>query len=128
MIRRPPRSTRTDTLFPYTTLFRSRVFDRIGGRDGIFRLRHGALDQHRRLVLRQRRAFVELAVDLPVELAHAPAAAQGFDLIELAGVEIGRAHVCTPVTNAHLVCRLMPEHKNYEYQPQHPQVRAPISS
>src|SRR3546814_2508613 len=25
MIRRPPRSTRTDTLFPYTTLFRSIV-------------------------------------------------------------------------------------------------------
>src|SRR3546814_18778035 len=37
MIRRPPRSTRTDTLFPYTTLFRSlaRRFDgglaRLGG-------------------------------------------------------------------------------------------------
>src|SRR3546814_1059976 len=31
MIRRPPRSTRTDTLFPYTTLFRSnrRVQDTI---------------------------------------------------------------------------------------------------
>src|SRR3546814_1430599 len=30
MIRRPPRSTRTDTLFPYTTLFRSpdRLFER----------------------------------------------------------------------------------------------------
>src|SRR3546814_16358035 len=27
MIRRPPRSTRTDTLFPYTTLFRSLGFD-----------------------------------------------------------------------------------------------------
>src|SRR3546814_17750416 len=28
MLRRPPRSTRTDTLFPYTTLFRSlRLFD-----------------------------------------------------------------------------------------------------
>src|SRR3546814_4436417 len=26
MIRRPPRSTRTDTLFPYTTLFRAHVF------------------------------------------------------------------------------------------------------
>src|SRR3546814_15779824 len=26
MIRRPPRSTRTDTLFPYTTLFRSSAF------------------------------------------------------------------------------------------------------
>src|SRR3546814_5427263 len=27
MIRRPPRSTRTDTLFPYTTLFRSHIDD-----------------------------------------------------------------------------------------------------
>src|SRR3546814_13432063 len=26
MIRRPPRSTRTDTLFPYTTLFRSNTY------------------------------------------------------------------------------------------------------
>src|SRR3546814_3945481 len=36
MIRRPPRSTRTDTLFPYTTLFRShaegREADRADGR------------------------------------------------------------------------------------------------
>src|SRR3546814_12702860 len=31
MIRRPPRSTRTDTLFPYTTLFRSEERDRTGG-------------------------------------------------------------------------------------------------
>src|SRR3546814_1243232 len=30
MIRRPPRSTRTDTLFPYTTLFRSRVAVEVG--------------------------------------------------------------------------------------------------
>src|SRR3546814_18531579 len=30
MIRRPPRSTRTDTLFPYTTLFRSRIPDSTG--------------------------------------------------------------------------------------------------
>src|SRR3546814_9235558 len=28
MIRRPPRSTRTDTLFPYTTLFRSKELTR----------------------------------------------------------------------------------------------------
>src|SRR3546814_5180885 len=28
MLRRPPRSTRTDTLFPYTTLFRSRLAPR----------------------------------------------------------------------------------------------------
>src|SRR3546814_14697728 len=33
MIRRPPRSTRTDTLFPYTTLFRS------GSDDNVLELR-----------------------------------------------------------------------------------------
>src|SRR3546814_9717156 len=33
MIRRPPRSTRTDTLFPYTTLVRSEWLDRFDGFD-----------------------------------------------------------------------------------------------
>src|SRR3546814_18188613 len=32
MIRRPPRSTRTDTLFPYTTLFRSEACRHLPGR------------------------------------------------------------------------------------------------
>src|SRR3546814_3117280 len=46
MIRRPPRSTRTDTLFPYTTLFRS-LRHRVGdpGR-GVQRLRQ---PPHRRV-------------------------------------------------------------------------------
>src|SRR3546814_14460793 len=41
MIRRPPRSTRTDTLFPYTTLFRSKrthlaiVIDEYSGTEGL---------------------------------------------------------------------------------------------
>src|SRR3546814_779378 len=39
MIRRPPRSTRTDTLFPYTTLFRSTVTDA-----GEFAVRGGIVD------------------------------------------------------------------------------------
>src|SRR3546814_10534782 len=39
MIRRPPRSTRTDTLFPYTTLFRS------WHRDGGWRQEHGRTAQ-----------------------------------------------------------------------------------
>src|SRR3546814_16759866 len=30
MIRRPPSTTRTDTLFPYTTLFRSTRIDQVG--------------------------------------------------------------------------------------------------
>src|SRR3546814_7428426 len=34
MIRRPPRSTRTDTLFPYTTLFRSDDYVHRIGRTG----------------------------------------------------------------------------------------------
>src|SRR3546814_6259173 len=46
MIRPPPRSTRTDTLFPYTTLFRSRLpqpsdLARLHGRD---RHRHVLVD------------------------------------------------------------------------------------
>src|SRR3546814_18505320 len=35
MIRRPPRSTRTDTLFPYTTLFRSFVGTKRAARETI---------------------------------------------------------------------------------------------
>src|SRR3546814_6902436 len=44
MIRRPPRSTRTDTLFPYTTLFRSRP-----DLDEHRRRHHGQDDQFRNL-------------------------------------------------------------------------------
>src|SRR3546814_5405539 len=45
MIRRPPRSTRTDTLFPYTTLFRSASGSdgaALRGRSGSFRTRRFA--------------------------------------------------------------------------------------
>src|SRR3546814_2343014 len=45
MIRPPPRSTRTDTLFPYTTLFRSR---RLLPPGPPLLLRHGRLRRHRR--------------------------------------------------------------------------------
>src|SRR3546814_5263898 len=64
MIRRPPRSTRTDTLFPYTTLFRSILFGlevddhavrielaRADAREDIVRHRL-ELDQHFGLALR----------------------------------------------------------------------------
>src|SRR3546814_1537070 len=50
MIRRPPRSTRTDTLFPYTTLFRSLVAaDRLPiplavQRDGVLAREAGHVD------------------------------------------------------------------------------------
>src|SRR3546814_13235526 len=44
MIRRPPRSTRTDTLFPYTTLFRSRAQP---GAPGLRRRSHRAIGAER---------------------------------------------------------------------------------
>src|SRR3546814_14062021 len=40
MRRRPPRSTRTDTLFPYTTLFRSQVCNGAGARGNRLRGLH----------------------------------------------------------------------------------------
>src|SRR3546814_13473307 len=47
MIRRPPRSTRTDTLFPYTTLFRSdrREGRRAAGGRGPVGAHHPRLDR-----------------------------------------------------------------------------------
>src|SRR3546814_4251669 len=53
MIRRPPRSTRTDTLFPYTTLFRSR--DSFAGSSPIIHAPHSRM-------LRAMRAAIEDAV------------------------------------------------------------------
>src|SRR3546814_13176040 len=50
MIRRPPRSTRTDTLFPYTTLFRS-----------VFRPMNASIEPQRQAIDR-RGAFAGIAV------------------------------------------------------------------
>src|SRR3546814_15306129 len=47
MIRRPPRSTRTDTLFPYTTLFRSPRFRTGTWRRRPVRKAHGAAGDRR---------------------------------------------------------------------------------
>src|SRR3546814_18418140 len=75
MIRRPPRSTRTDTLFPYTTLFRSRDLDPVQplltGRE-IDRQRDAQLklfDRHRQR-LRRRGGVVRLADTLVPLVPH----------------------------------------------------------
>src|SRR3546814_5049237 len=51
MVRRPPRLTRTDTLFPYTTLFRSQLANHLAGQriEGgqAFHLIVEQLDTHR---------------------------------------------------------------------------------
>src|SRR3546814_3276176 len=46
MLRRPPRSTPTDTLFPYTTLFRSLVIGAFVAAGGLQVLAHVALGQN----------------------------------------------------------------------------------
>src|SRR3546814_4912190 len=70
MIRRPPRSTRTDTLFPYTTLFRSvrGVGGQVPGRlHGVPQRRqpHCALDGVRELVDREEGAREQEQGDHP---------------------------------------------------------------
>src|SRR3546814_2861995 len=68
MIRRPPRSTRTDTLFPYTTLFRSAQRMPVGRADDEFdelaRHLNAMLDQLQRLMGGMRGIADSIAHDL----------------------------------------------------------------
>src|SRR3546814_1361563 len=78
-----------------------------------FITRWGALERgyrrpYAKLALRLKFAFYPL-------LAIAALAWLGWDWSH-ARNQIGRAHVCTPVTNSHLVCRLLPEKKNHQSQ------------
>src|SRR3546814_4469568 len=73
MIRRPPRSTRTDTLFPYTTLFRSNARQPSCALSGSSRSHR---DPHRSgcflivpRMVRNREGQVEFATALRIEIA-----------------------------------------------------------
>src|SRR3546814_13032108 len=93
MIRRTPRSTRTDTLFPYTTLFRSVAV-------------HAAFE----------------ADDDQSEHARTHRGAEHVERLVMTDavgqrLEIGRAHVCTPVPKAQLVCQRLLEQKNPRMEP-----------
>src|SRR3546814_1168937 len=104
MIRRPPRSTRTDTLFPYTTLFRS-MMKPIGS----VMILAASLG----LTGCGDSAMPDQAQAAPASVVAPLPAAPRFTSSQIeAAKEIGRAHVRTPVTNAHLVCRLLLEKKN----------------
>src|SRR3546814_5822983 len=106
LLLRPLMSTRTDTLFPYTTLFRSPPAVREPGPvrlDGACTAERFEVAHERAVPVDDRPEDVEdesLDVSERRSFARRPAAA-----------EIGRAHVRTPVTNAHLVCRLLLEKK-----------------
>src|SRR3546814_16357293 len=87
MIRRPPRSTRTDTLFPYTTLFRSFA-------DG-WRLRN---------IIKKYSDHIALPIELPKEVT----AAEGEEKPEVEWETVNRASA--------LWTRPRTEVKDEEYQ------------
>src|SRR3546814_920648 len=109
MIRRPPRSTRTDTLFPYTTLFRSdggcracrrNIDDRYGGA----RLCLGIFDS-----TENRHAFEVFAGFLGMHTSHEGiftvrvfAAPMGVELAGLAGNTLGNDFSVFVDQNRHL--------------------------
>src|SRR3546814_1192428 len=91
MQRRPPRSTRTDTLFPYTTLFRSR-------RSAAF------------LVFLARTAGAGIvAADL--DDGAGPRAHGAVDIVPAAIFPDRKSTRLNSSPNAHLVCRLLLEKK-----------------
>src|SRR3546814_4465066 len=67
MIRRPPRSTRTDTLFPYTTLFRSEDSPPLDGLVPQARRRHDTVGWKAQ---RYRRPPAGLTIDLDRTAMH----------------------------------------------------------
>src|SRR3546814_20408694 len=101
MIRRPPRSTRTDTLFPYTTLFRSAerldIVDGVGvpGRVGTQQPRF-----HEGALLMAGEDMVRIARDDPrllVKLAHLLA-----QVLELSrAVALAPGYACGPRIHDH---------------------------
>src|SRR3546814_6143130 len=144
MFRRPPRATRTDTLFPDTTLFRSpdRMFtlerfardlagvaaavrDRIGAAPLYFAGHSVAGAAALALGAERGEApFAGLVLFEPPVVPDAShplhATAHANVLARAAGTakrrQSGSEHVGTPVTNAHLVCRLPLEKKKTRAQ------------
>src|SRR3546814_5038105 len=118
MIRRPPRSPRTYPLFPYTTLFRAKKNIRLPFYNIINILLMLGIVVFSAMIVAQIPAdpypyfYGVFALSLVYGILF---------VIPIGGadMQIGRAHVCNPVTNSQLVCRLLLEKKkllHYSYQ------------
>src|SRR3546814_10263923 len=96
MIRRPPRSTRTDTLFPYTTLFRSlrrdvrlRYRDRAVDDEASVRERDMQIRRHPDPCLGGAHRLEVVALDVQIELERIGARADGAGQLQLALIGTG---------------------------------------
>src|SRR3546814_3265120 len=108
---RPRSSTRAGTLFPYTPLVRANGTAMFEGVTVIFLAQFFGID----LTLQQQVVVMLVCILGGIGTAGVPAGSLPVIALILASVgvppegKIGRAHVCTPVTTAHLVCRPMLE-------------------
>src|SRR3546814_1178827 len=106
-----PSFTRTDTTFPCPTLFRSSKSDAAGLlRNWWTDADRKAFDARGDALVAQYNAFCPLDEGKTCVNGRLTLGENIGDV----GV-IGRAHVCTPVTNPHLVCRLLPYTKNNRF-------------
>src|SRR3546814_7962545 len=105
---RPPRSTRTAPLFPYTTLVRSRQLETVA----LPQLRRtiGAMQDENRLAVRP--FNMDMSGTMIVRIDHDPQAIYAQDSRHCRTyIKDRKSTRLTPVTNAHLVCRLLLEKK-----------------
>src|SRR3546814_5523964 len=117
MCRQPTRFTLTNNMFTDTTHFRSH-----GAKHSAKGLEHHVVT---RLVAKRPVPAVagDVAIDKPGIEAHQPLGVDSefgggaaAETLQHDIREIGRAHVRIPVTNAHLVCRLLLEKKNKHFK------------
>src|SRR3546814_2809214 len=121
MIRRPPRSTRTDTLFPYTTLFRSatsRLIDTVNQSKAALAAAEAGVGEAQATVAETQSNLARLQQVYKLSGGKVPSKTE---------LDAGRANYSramardrkstrlTPVTNAHLVCRLLLEKNKIIY-------------
>src|SRR3546814_20794741 len=90
MRRRPPISTRTDTLCPFTTLFRALEVERAAKRIGSSRQARPVVHIQRPELKDAVAAvdFAEVAITSDIALSDAPAPAEAFRLPDVAGVAV----------------------------------------
>src|SRR3546814_6881936 len=110
MIRRPPRCKRTVTLLPLTALFRSYRNPMPAPRSP-----PRPPSRHDPRVLAGRCGRARDVGELRRPARQSAARTHTGPRAATRAQQIGRAHVCTPVTNAQLVCRLLLEKKKKKH-------------